>query len=62
MTFLSPLRMPKMVIMRIIVTQSYQMDTHLMDKTVMLMNTIAMTMNMENLHQVKGLNASLVKH
>ena len=62
MTFLSPLRMPKMVIMRVIVTQSYQKDTHLMDKTVMLMNTIAMTMNMENLHQVKGLNASLVKH
>ena len=62
MTFLSPLRMPKMVIMRVIVTQSYQKDTHLMDKTVMLMNTIAMTMKMENLHQVKGLNASLVKH
>ena len=62
MTFLSPLRMPKMVIMRVIVTQSYQKNTHLMDKTVMLMNTIAMTMNMENLHLVKGLNASLVKH
>ena len=62
MTFLSPLRMPKIVIMRVIMTQSYQKDTHLMDKTVMLMNTIAMTMNMENLHQVKGLNASLVKH
>ena len=62
MTFLSPLRMPKIVIMRVIMTQSYQKDTHLMDKTVMLMNTIAMTMNMENLHLVKGLNASLVKH
>ena len=62
MRLLSPLRMPKMVIMRVIVTQSYQKNTHLMDKTVMLMNTIAMTMNMENLHLVKGLNASLVKH
>ena len=58
----SLLMMQRMVIMRVIVTQSYQKNTHLMDKTVMLMNTIAMTMNMENLHQVKGLNASLVKH
>ena len=62
MKLLRPLMMQKMVIMRNIVAKSYQKDTHLMDKTVMLMNTIAMTMNMENLHQVKGLNASLVKH
>ena len=62
MTFLSPLRMPKMVIMRVIVTQSYQKDTHLMEKITVLTNTIAMTVNMENHHQVKRSKTNRVKY
>ena len=54
--------MPKMVIMKDIVTESYQRDTHLIEKMVMLTNMIAMNMKMENHHPVKGLNESLVKN
>ena len=58
----SLLMMQRMVIMRVIGTQSYQKDTHLMDKMVTLMNMTGMNMIMENHHQVRGSNASLVKY
>ena len=54
--------MQKMVIMRVIGTQSYQRDTHLMNKMIILANMTAILM-MENHHQVKCKplsNASLV--
>ena len=59
---LSPLMMQKMVIMRNIVAQSYQMNIHLTDKKAMLTNTIAMTMTMENRPHQKRKNTNLVKH
>ena len=49
--------MPKMVIMKDIVTETYQRDTHLLEKMDMLTNMIAM-----NHHRVRGLNESLVKN
>ena len=67
MKLLRPPMMPKMVIMKDIVTETYQKpfwqkDTHLIDKMVMLTNMIAMNMKMESHHRVKGLNGSLVKN
>ena len=62
MKLLSPPMMPKMVIMKDIVTETYQKDTHLIDKMVMLTNMIAMNMTMENHHRMKGSNENLVKN
>ena len=62
MKLLSRLMMPEMVIMRDIVIESYQMDTHHIDKMLMLTNMIVMHMFMENRHQVKGSNKNLVNH
>ena len=62
MKLLSPPRMQKMVTMRIIVIETYQKDIHLIDKMLMLTNMTGMNMIMENHHQEKGSNESLVKN
>ena len=44
------LMIQRMVNMKVIVGQTYQKDTRLMDKIVTLMNIISMNMIMENHH------------
>ena len=44
----SPLMMQKKVNMKVIATETYQMDTHLMDKIVILKSMIGMNMIVQN--------------
>ena len=48
--------------MNAIVTETYQMKTRLIGTIIILTNMIGINMIMENHHQVKRSNASLVNH